>query len=150
MIHGGSQSGTNFTGTPDGREGWRSSFCVVAMRSTSSISLGVAGRPTRLTLRTNQPPLNLEPLKAIRRAGTLQPLAAGAPPTQWPGRAPRAILSSTVLRLANTFDAELPLQQSLNRDAIVALLEKIGPSILLTHSQSGAFGWPSRIRVRIW
>ena len=22
MIHGGSQSGTNFTGTPDGREGW--------------------------------------------------------------------------------------------------------------------------------
>src|SRR5579864_9143984 len=22
MIHGGSQTGTNFTGTPDGREGW--------------------------------------------------------------------------------------------------------------------------------
>src|SRR5437016_3911315 len=22
MVHGGSQSGTNFTGTPDGREGW--------------------------------------------------------------------------------------------------------------------------------
>src|SRR5437762_536751 len=34
------------------------------------------------------------------------------------------------------------LQQELNRDAILALLEKIGPSILLTHSQSGAFGWP--------
>ena len=30
----------------------------------------------------------------------------------------------------------------MNRDAIVALLEKIGPSIVLTHSQSGAFGWP--------
>ena len=34
------------------------------------------------------------------------------------------------------------LQQTLNRDAIVALLDKIGPAILLTHSQSGAFGWP--------
>jgi pimeloyl-ACP methyl ester carboxylesterase len=33
-------------------------------------------------------------------------------------------------------------QQVLNRDAIVSLLEKIGPAILLTHSQSGAFGWP--------
>jgi pimeloyl-ACP methyl ester carboxylesterase len=33
-------------------------------------------------------------------------------------------------------------QQVLNRDAILDLLEKIGPSILLTHSQSGAFGWP--------
>ena len=29
-----------------------------------------------------------------------------------------------------------------NRDAIVALLEKIGPAIVMTHSQSGAFGWP--------
>ena len=37
---------------------------------------------------------------------------------------------------------DFTLQQVVNRDAIVALLEKIGPSILLTHSQSGAFGWP--------
>src|SRR5262249_58779762 len=33
-------------------------------------------------------------------------------------------------------------QQELNRDALVALLDKIGPAILLTHSQSGAFNWP--------
>jgi pimeloyl-ACP methyl ester carboxylesterase len=33
-------------------------------------------------------------------------------------------------------------QQFLNRDALVALLDKIGPSILLTHSQAGAFAWP--------
>lgn len=26
MIHGGAQSGTNFTGTPDGREGWAQFF----------------------------------------------------------------------------------------------------------------------------
>ena len=35
-----------------------------------------------------------------------------------------------------------PKQQELNRDALVALLDKIGPSILLTHSQSGSFNWP--------
>jgi len=35
-----------------------------------------------------------------------------------------------------------PKQQELNRDALVALLDKIGPAILLTHSQSGAMGWP--------
>jgi pimeloyl-ACP methyl ester carboxylesterase len=33
-------------------------------------------------------------------------------------------------------------QQPLVRDALIALLDRIGPSILLTHSQSGAFGWP--------
>ncbi|PYS26040.1 MAG: hypothetical protein DMG11_21460, partial [Acidobacteria bacterium] len=37
---------------------------------------------------------------------------------------------------------DFTLQVALNRDAIVALLDKIGPAILLTHSQSGAFGWP--------
>ena len=33
-------------------------------------------------------------------------------------------------------------QTRLTTDAVVALLDKIGPSIILTHSQSGAFGWP--------
>ena len=28
------------------------------------------------------------------------------------------------------------------RDALIALVDKIGPSILMTHSQGGAFGWP--------
>jgi pimeloyl-ACP methyl ester carboxylesterase len=35
-----------------------------------------------------------------------------------------------------------PLQQQFSSEAILALLEKIGPAILLTHSQSGATGWP--------
>jgi pimeloyl-ACP methyl ester carboxylesterase len=38
--------------------------------------------------------------------------------------------------------ADFPKQQELNRDAEVALLDKIGPSIVLIHSQSGAFVWP--------
>src|SRR5882757_4497963 len=38
--------------------------------------------------------------------------------------------------------ASFPKQQELNRDAGAALLDRIGPAILLTHSQSGAFGWP--------
>src|SRR5262249_5071419 len=37
---------------------------------------------------------------------------------------------------------DFPKQQALNRDALVALLDKIGPAILLTHAQSGAFAWP--------
>jgi pimeloyl-ACP methyl ester carboxylesterase len=38
--------------------------------------------------------------------------------------------------------ADFPKQQELNRDAGVALLDKIGPAIILIHSQSGAFVWP--------
>jgi pimeloyl-ACP methyl ester carboxylesterase len=31
--------------------------------------------------------------------------------------------------------------QQRNQDAAAALLDKIGPAVVLTHSQSGAFGW---------
>src|SRR5580704_10049445 len=47
----------------------------------------------------------------------------------------RAAASRTIRRRCSS-------QQFLNRDALLALLEKIGPAILLTHSQAGAFGWP--------
>ena len=63
--------------------------------------------------------------------------------TQWPGGgAPGEssfdqFYASQVQAIQN-----FTLQQTLNRDAILALLQKIGPAILLTHSQSGAFGWP--------
>src|SRR5205085_9016436 len=63
--------------------------------------------------------------------------------TQWPGKADPGdpvfdqFYASQLPSIEN-----FTLQQELNRDAIVALLQNIGPSILLTHSQSGAFGWP--------
>jgi pimeloyl-ACP methyl ester carboxylesterase len=37
---------------------------------------------------------------------------------------------------------EFAKQQEINPPALIALLEKVGPAILLTHSQSGAFAWP--------
>jgi pimeloyl-ACP methyl ester carboxylesterase len=63
--------------------------------------------------------------------------------SQWPGTG--APDDDASMQLAS---GQLPAiesfarQQVLNRDALVALLEKIGPSILLVHSQAGAFGWP--------
>lgn len=36
--------------------------------------------------------------------------------------------------------ANAPLREQLNRDACVALFDKIGPAVLFTHSQSGAYG----------
>src|SRR6201999_3553081 len=35
-----------------------------------------------------------------------------------------------------------PKQQERNRDAEAALLDRIGPSIRLIHSEAGAFVWP--------
>jgi hypothetical protein len=37
--------------------------------------------------------------------------------------------------------ADIVETQRLNKDAGAALLDRIGPAIVLTHSQSGLFGW---------
>ena len=61
---------------------------------------------------------------------------------RWPGTGRRGdpifdeFFSSQVESIENG-----EMTESLVRDAGVALLDRIGPSILLTHSQSGPFGW---------
>ena len=63
--------------------------------------------------------------------------------TQWPGQDKPGdpIFDQFYASQVPSLD-DFTLQQVLNRDAILDLFAKIGPSILLTHSQSGAFGWP--------
>ena len=144
MIHGGSQSGTNFSGTPDGREGWAQFFL------RQGYAIYVVDQPGRgraayqADLYGPAAPLNLE---TTQRQFTAPERFNRWPQaklhTQWPGRG-----VSGDSAFDQFYASQMPsiqgftLQQELNRDAIVALLEKIGPSILLTHSQSGAFGWP--------
>jgi pimeloyl-ACP methyl ester carboxylesterase len=63
--------------------------------------------------------------------------------TQWPGSGEAddpATLQLSMSQLPAI--ASFAKQQPLVRDALIALLDKIGPSILMTHSQGGAFGWP--------
>src|SRR5258708_738643 len=63
--------------------------------------------------------------------------------TQWPGNGEAddpATLQLAVSQLPAIEDFDK--QQPIVRDALIALVDKIGPSILMTHSQGGAFGWP--------
>lgn len=41
-----------------------------------------------------------------------------------------------------------PYDADVNTTAVAALFEKIGPGILVTHSQSGALGWRTAIKSR--
>jgi pimeloyl-ACP methyl ester carboxylesterase len=144
MIHGGGQSGTNFTGTPDGREGWsqyflRQGYAVYVVdqpgRGRAAYESDVYGSPTRLDLE------NIQRRFAAPERYKLWPQAHRH--TQWPGVGGPGDSSFDQFYASQVPSIrDFTLQQRLNRDAIVALLEKIGPAILLTHSQSGAFGWP--------
>lgn len=143
MIHGNWQTGTNFTSTPDGREGWAQDFLrrgyavyvvdqVARGRSAhwaqSQGALGPADL-ARLEYRFVAPKRFNRWPQAKRH-------------TQWPGAAKPgdrifdAFYASQFPSLSNNEKS-----QEINRDAAVALLDRIGPAIVLTHSQSGAYGW---------
>jgi pimeloyl-ACP methyl ester carboxylesterase len=144
MIHGGSQSGTNFTGTPDGREGWAQYFL------RQGYAVYVVDQPGRGRAAYHADAYG--PAAALSIDFVLQRFAAPErfnlwPQAhlhgQWPGKPEQGdpvfdqFYASQLPSIADFAE-----QQELNRDAGAALLDKIGPAVLLTHSQSGAFGWP--------
>jgi pimeloyl-ACP methyl ester carboxylesterase len=143
MIHGGSQTGTNFLGTPDGREGWADYFLgegyavyVVDQpgRGRSGYFPSHYGKPRRQTVALAERRFTAPAVTKLWPQAHLH--------TRWPGSGQRGdpifdqFFSSQVESIE---DGELT--ECLVRDAGVALLERIGPAILLTHSQSGPFGW---------
>jgi len=144
MIHGGSQTGTNFTGTPDGREGWaqyflRRGYAVYVVDQVARGRSAHWGQTLGAMTSPNLP--RVEQRFVAPERFNLWPQAHLH--TQFPGTGKPgdpgfdAFYASQVPSLA-----DFARQQAVNRDAGVALLDKIGPAILLTHSQSGAFTWP--------
>ena len=144
MIHGGGQSGTNFTGTPDGREGWAQYFLRqgYAVYVVDQPGRGRAAYLADLYDGVTPPALdNVQRRFVAPERYRLWPQARLH--TQWPGTgAPGDAVFDQFYASQLPSIQDFTLQQVLNRDAIVALLDRIGPVIVLTHSQSGAFGWP--------
>ena len=144
LIHGGGQTGTNFTGTPDGREGWaqfflREGYAVYVVdqagRGRSAFLSGTYGAQTTSNLEfvqqrfTASENYNLWPQALMN--------------TQWPGKGtPGDPIFDQFYAAQVPGMVSFPLQMELSSDAIEALVDKIGPAIVLTHSQSGAIGWP--------
>jgi pimeloyl-ACP methyl ester carboxylesterase len=144
MVHGGSQTGTNFTGTPDGREGWaqyfvRRGYAVYVVdgvaRGRSAHWSDVQGPVSKANIdRLTQRFVAPERFKLWPQAHLH---------TQWPGEGKPGDAAFDQFYFSQYPSiVNFTKQQEVNPPAIIALLEKIGPSILLTHSQSGAFAWP--------
>jgi pimeloyl-ACP methyl ester carboxylesterase len=144
MIHGGSQTGTNFTGTPDGREGWAQHFLRrgYAVYVVDQVARGRAAYASPVYGPVNAAKLDWVLLRFVApERHKMWPQAHLH--TQWPGAGEKddpifqQFYASQMPSVAN-----FAKQQEINRDAGIALLDKIGPAVLLTHSQSGSFGWP--------
>jgi pimeloyl-ACP methyl ester carboxylesterase len=148
FLHGAGQTGVDWLQTPDGRPGWAYNFLdmgyVVYLedypaRGRSQYVPGVDGTAERSNLTIRTAP-NLEETFTASAARGDFPQAKKH--TQWPGsgRIGDPIFDSFTKTQVQFMTGAR--QETLTRDANVALLDTIGsPVILLTHSQGGAFGW---------
>jgi pimeloyl-ACP methyl ester carboxylesterase len=144
MVHGTAQTGVNFLGTPDGRPGWvdrfvERGFAVYVVdqvgRGRSGDNPEVYGPYARLatgdleSIFTGQEKFNLFPQAKLH--------------TQWPGGpGVKGNLAFDQFYLSQvSYVASALKSEELVNPALIALLEKIGPSVVLTHSQAGVFGW---------
>src|SRR6266699_1485885 len=144
MVHGGTRTGTTFTGTPDGRESWAQYF---ARRGYAVYVVDQPGRGRSGYVAEVYGPQRVADGESGQRRYLQQEKFKLWPQaelhTQWPGSG--APNDPVTLQMVGSYVPEIKdftKQQFLNRDALVALLDKIGPSILLVHSQAGAFAWP--------
>ena len=138
--HGHGQSAKTWETTPDGREGFQTIF----LRRRFSVYL------------IDQP-------RRGRAAKSTQPLSLPATPDEqmwfgvfrlgvWPTLYPGVQFSKDSSALNQFFRQSVPntgpYDPAVNVSAVAALFERVGPGILVTHSQSGTLGWRTAITSR--
>lgn len=143
LVHGAAQTATNWLNTPDGRKGWAEHFLALGYvvylvdqpaRGRSAWHPDVNGRLRMFTA----PQLE----RLFTASAQLGDWPQAKLHTQWPGTGRRgdpvfdAFYASQVQSLAS--DSET---QELAKAAGAALLDRIGPAVLVTHSQAGLLGW---------
>lgn len=146
LVHGAGQTATNWMGTPDGRKGWAEYFVdqgyVVHMLDQPMRGRS-AWHPSDGPTRMFTADFLERQFTATRENGSWPQAKAH---TQWPGDGSAkgkrgdpifdAFYATQVESLVSNSDTQLH-----NQAAGAALLDRIGPAILLTHSQAGPFGW---------
>ncbi len=138
--HGHGESARTWETTPDGREGFQTIFLRRGY-AVYLIDQPRRGRAARSTAPVTIPATPDEQMWfGVFRLGG------------WPTLYPGVQFSPDSSALNQFFRQMVPNTGSydvnVNTEAVAALFEKIGPGILVTHSQSGTLGWRTAIKNR--
>ena len=116
----------------------RPSSCAADIRCTCSISHDAAGRPAARNRATIPATPDDQLWFGIFRLGVWPDLYPGVQFSRDPG----ALDQFFRQMVPNTG----PYDVEVNTKAVAALFDKIGPGVLVTHSQSGTLGWRTAIK----
>jgi pimeloyl-ACP methyl ester carboxylesterase len=143
LVHGGGGQGLDMLGPADGRPGWATCFLRAGFAVSTVDRPGLGRSPYHPDIYgAYGPPASYEGFVASF-AG---PAPEGGPPhTQWPGDGGRDDPAlATFLAGQEPFPGDIAAAHNDMLAGAVGLLERIGPSVLLTHSFGGGFGWLAR------
>jgi pimeloyl-ACP methyl ester carboxylesterase len=142
IVPGAAQTATNFTGTADGHEGWAQFFL---RRGYAVYIVEQPGRGRSGYQPDTEGPQAFPQLLSVQQRFTASEKYTLWPQArlhdQWPGT---GMVGDPIFD--QFFASQVPfvqraeVTQTLNRDALTALIDKLGPVILMTHSQTGAYG----------
>lgn len=143
LVTGGGPTGALYEQTPDGRPGWADYYLShgwkvyvtdQAARGRSIADPAIDGPMVRDTAKSLEARLTIfEQFHQWPQAGLH---------TQWPGKGVPGdpvfdqFMASRVMSLASNATME-----TLDANALADLLDRIGPAVIQTHSQSGTHGW---------
>ena len=147
MVHGSNHTGMTFETTPDGREGWATWFVrqgnpVYVVDQSGRGRSGFDPTPVNAVRDGGADPKAMPSLFL----GTLERAWAnfrfGATyPTPFPNlQFPLEALDQYVAQLVPNTETTLPGNIANSADALALLLDKIGPAVVMVHSQSGVVG----------
>jgi pimeloyl-ACP methyl ester carboxylesterase len=143
MIHGGGQTAVNFLGTPDGRRGWADYFVAngFAVYLIDQPARGRSGFFARgYGAAAHRDADAIAGRFTAPEIGKLWPQAVLH--TQWPGSGVAGDPAFDQFYASQVESmSDIAAVERMMREAGCALLDRIGPAILLTHSQGGPFGW---------
>lgn len=147
MVHGSSHTGMTYLTTPDGREGWATWFVRQGHPVYVVDQVGRARSgwdATRVHEARRQGRADLIPelgFLRITRERSFSSFHFGPAPDHWypESRFPRAAIDDYLAQMVP--NSEILLDDPRETvTALVALLKRTGPAILMVHSQSGALG----------
>ncbi|SFV33479.1 hypothetical protein [Hyphomicrobium facile] len=149
FIHGGAGTGKVWETTPDGREGFAVEF---ARRGHPTYVVdfprrGRAGIPTFTGPLGDLDGQQIGPSTSFAVGDKQAYYSWRLGTTSYPNLDPNSKFPAGVMD--DFLQGNVPLfgdNNDIITDSIVALLDKIGPAILVTHSQSGIHGWMARYK----
>jgi pimeloyl-ACP methyl ester carboxylesterase len=127
MIHGGGGQGTDWLQTPDGRDGWADYFVA------DGWDVYVVDRPGHGRSQSN--PSCRDGKVGVANSALISRLAT-SDASVWPGGAPTPTNPAVVAWTASSATAPY-CGDAVAAEKISALLDEIGPAILLAHSAGG-------------